>query len=95
MDKLVIMLFEGKLVDYLLSVDPEKYGPFVHVGRDGKKRIYVELLKALYGCIRSALLWFNHLSGSLKQIGFTPNAYNPCVMNKVIEGQQCSKERSC
>ena len=44
--------------------------------------LIVELDRALYRCIESALLWYQELSGFLRRIGFTPNASDPCVMNK-------------
>ena len=56
MDEVVIMNFEEDMVDYsMVQANPEKYGPCVHTMRNGKKLLYVELLKALYGCIKSAL----------------------------------------
>jgi hypothetical protein len=50
--------------------------------------MYVELLKALYGTVRAARLFWDKLSGKLLEWGFTPNPYDPCVMNKTVDGQQ-------
>jgi hypothetical protein len=50
----------------------------------------VRLLKAIYGCVKSALLWYEKFSGTLKNMGFTINPYDPCVANCVIEGKQCT-----
>ena len=44
--------------------------------------LIVELDRALYGCIESALLWYQELSGFLAHHGFKPNPYDPCVMNR-------------
>jgi hypothetical protein len=50
--------------------------------------MYVELLKALYGTVRAARLFWEKLTGKLQEWGFTPNPYHPCVMNKIVEGKQ-------
>ena len=90
MDETVIMMFEGQMVDYMVQANPEKYGPYVHTTKKGKKILYVELLKALYGCIKSALLWYKLFTSTLEQMGFVLNPYDPCVANKMINGKQCT-----
>jgi hypothetical protein len=44
--------------------------------------------KALYGLLRSALLFFRKLVGDLENNGFVLNPYDPCVANEVINGKQ-------
>ena len=44
------MKIKGVLVDMLVHMYPEKYGPDV-VYEKGKKVIYLEVLKAIYGII--------------------------------------------
>lgn len=57
---------------------------------DDHECITVRLIKALYGCIESALLWFEHLSNTLLEIGFKQNSLDPCVFN-IGEGEnQCT-----
>ena len=55
---------------------------------NGIKVLYLIILRALYGCIQSALLWYNLYSSTLVEEGFTINPYNKCVANKVINGKQ-------
>jgi hypothetical protein len=43
------------------------------------KKITVRLRKALYGCVESALLWYKHLDGTLKEAGFERNLYDRCL----------------
>jgi hypothetical protein len=87
MDELVHVRFTGKMVDQLLEIDPQMYGPCVVM--EGKEKVmYVELLKALYGTVHVVRLFWEKLTAKLKQWGFTPNPYDPCVMNKVVEGKQ-------
>ena len=56
----------------------------------GKKTLYMRLNKALYGCMQSALLWYETYANCLKEMGFRLNVYDPCVANKMIEGKQCT-----
>jgi hypothetical protein len=48
------------------------------------------LKKALYGTLEASLLFWQDLSGHLTKWGFTVNPYDECVMNKMIEGKQCT-----
>ena len=86
----VIMVYEGDMVDYMVASNPEKYAQYVHMTKSGKKQLYVELLKALYGCIKSALLWYNLFVSTLQGMGFELNPYDPCIANKTINGKQCT-----
>ena len=55
-----------------------------------KKVLYLQLIKALYGCIKSALLWYQCFTKCLSKMGFKLNNYDQCVTNKMIEGKQCT-----
>ena len=50
--------------------------------------LYVRLSKALYGLLQSALLFYRKLRSELEDHGFTVNPYDPCVANKMINGEQ-------
>ena len=52
MDEFVAMKIEGDMVDYMVAADPEKYSKHVRI-ENGRKVLYVQILKALYGCMRS------------------------------------------
>ena len=49
------MKISGVLVDLLVEMAPEVYGPYV-VFENGVKVLYVQVLLALYGMLLSALL---------------------------------------
>ena len=66
-----------------------KHTPFV-VYENGKQVLYVRLIKAIYGCVKSALLWYELFSSTLQQMGFVLNPYDPCIANCQIEGTQCT-----
>jgi hypothetical protein len=84
-DERVIMKITGVLVDLLVSIDPTKYGPFV-VTEKGTKTLYVEVLKALYGMLVAALVWYRQLKSDLEDTGFKFNPYDPCIANRKVNG---------
>ena len=57
----------------------------------GKTVIFTELSKALYGTLQAALLFWKNLSGFLiNELSFVVNPYDWCVVNKNINGKQCT-----
>jgi hypothetical protein len=88
MDEFTILKLVGQSVGILCKANPE-YEKFV-TEENGKKVLYLQLLKALYGCIRSAMLWYELFAGTLKGMGFVLNPYDLCVANKIIDGKQCT-----
>ena len=45
--------------------------------------VVVKLDKALYGCVKASLLWYNDLMSKLTADGFIENPYDRCVFNKI------------
>ena len=83
----VMMKITGVLVDLLIEVDSSTFGPKV-VFENKKKIIYVRVLKAIYGMMEAALLWYKRFRGELEGIGFKFNPYDPYVANRTQEGTQ-------
>jgi hypothetical protein len=81
------MTITGVLAGILVDINPELYGPAV-VMENRKKVIYVEVLKAIYGVLEAALLWYKTFRKDLKDNGFIFNPYDPCVANKKVQGSQ-------
>jgi hypothetical protein len=81
----IIMELEPMLVGILAKVAPE-IKPYV----DGKGRLLVKLSKAMYGTLDAAKIWYEKLTGVLRSMGFVPNSTDPCVYNKIVNGQQCT-----
>ena len=52
--------------------------------------LYVQLIKALYGMLKAALLFWKRLRSQLVKWGFELNPYDSCVANKMINGKQCT-----
>jgi hypothetical protein len=88
MKDFVMMKFSGETVRILCEMNP-KHKPFV-VMENGKEVLYVRLIKALYGCVKSALLWYELFSSTLEDMGFVLNPYDRCVANCMINGKQCT-----
>ena len=44
----------------------------------------------IYGCIGSALLWYNNISATFEGIGLEINPYDSFFTNKSIEDTQCT-----
>lgn len=89
MDETVYMKLEGEMAELMVKVDPKLYREYVQL-EGGKKVLYVELKKALYGTLRAALLFWRKLSEKLQEWGFELNPYDWCVANKQINGKQCT-----
>jgi hypothetical protein len=68
----VVMKITGVLVDMLVDINPELYGPAV-VLDTRKKVLYAEVLKAIYGMLEAALLWYKTFRKDLKDNGFVFN----------------------
>ena len=56
-DKTVLMRLRDEFVDIMCDVNPEHKNYVKVIG--GKKLLYLRVLRAIYGCIESALLWYN------------------------------------
>jgi hypothetical protein len=78
----------GPLVNILVSIAPDVYGPYVTVGKKGKKQLLVQCLTALYGTMVALLLYYKKFVKSLKSKGFKLNPYDPCVADRQVKGEQ-------
>ena len=88
-DEVVHVRLEGPLAELLAKVDPTLYTEYLVTER-GKSVMYVQLQKALYGTVTAALLFWKDLTGHLSAEGFKANPYDSCVMNKMVDGKQCT-----
>ena len=86
-DELIVMKVRGVVVDLLVELDPTRYGTFVMYEK-GKKVIYLVVLRAIYGMLQSALLFYKKFRKDLEREGFLFNPYDPCVANKYVRGKQ-------
>jgi hypothetical protein len=61
MDEVVHVRLQGRMAELLAKLDPALYSKYI-VQENGRAVIYVRLLKALYGTLRAALLFWEKLS---------------------------------
>jgi hypothetical protein len=71
----------------MAKTDPKLYRKYL-VDEKGKKVLYLCLQKVLYGMMKSALLFYQKLVSELRSMGFIINPYDPCVTNKIVNGNQ-------
>ena len=81
----VIMLLTPDVSSLLIELDPThtKY-------LRSDKRIAVRLKNALYGCIQSAVLWYNELSSTTEGMGYVKNPYDLCSSRRANTTGDCS-----
>jgi len=73
----VLMRLDSRTSEVLAQIDPT-YKQF----QSGNGSTVVKLRKALYGCVQSAKLWYQHLRKALEGLGFAVNRKDACVFNK-------------
>ena len=78
------MVLRVELAEMMVHIAPQIYRPYVKVDKKGTPILYVRLNKALYGLLRSILLFYRKLRGGLEAYGFKINPYDPCVGNKIV-----------
>ena len=71
-----VMLIGKEISEILISMD-ENYKKFLRRNGD----IPVVLDRALYGCVQSALLWYNTMRQFMVELGFAVNPYDECVFS--------------
>jgi hypothetical protein len=78
----------GILVDILAEIAPDVYKSYVLKDKKGSKKFLVQCQTALYGIMVASLLYHQKFVKSLTDIDFVINTYDPCIANKMIEGEQ-------
>jgi hypothetical protein len=84
MDEEVIMLLRGRLAELMVKTAPNIYRKYITIDGNTQPVLYVKLQKAMYGCLRSALLLYLKFVGDIESQGFEVNPYDPYVANKMI-----------
>ena len=87
-DEEVFMMLKGRLAELMVMVNPALYRKYVTVDPKYGSVLYVKMHAALYGMLKSALLFYKKLVGDLEGQGFELNPYDPCVANKMVNGKQ-------
>jgi hypothetical protein len=73
-------------VDIMVEIAPDVYKSYVSKDKKGSKQLLEQCQNALYGMMVASLLYYRKFVKSLTDIDFVINPYDPCVANKMIEG---------
>jgi hypothetical protein len=84
----VVVHIRGPLVDILVSIAPDVYGPYMSTNKAGQKILLVQCSNAVYGAIVAALLYYKKMVKSLTKQRYKINLYYVCMANKVVNGKQ-------
>jgi hypothetical protein len=87
-DDIVRMVLRGELAELMVKMNPSMYRKYVTPDKKGRTLLYVELQKAVYGTLKTSLLFYQKLVKQITRDGFKLNPYDPCVANKMIGGKQ-------
>jgi hypothetical protein len=55
---------------------------------DSKGRLWGALDYSLYGLVESGYMWYQHVSTTLKALGFTASAADPCIWTGTFNGEE-------
>ena len=80
----VLMQPDGILAELMVQVAPALYRKYVTTNAEGMAVLYVQLEKAVYGMMKSAILFYRKLVADLTSLGYVINPYDSCVANKMI-----------
>ena len=78
------MFMEGELGEVMVKVSPKICQNYFIMSSKGVPLLYVQIQKALYGLLRSALLFYRNLVKDIEACRFQINTYDPCVSKKMI-----------
>jgi hypothetical protein len=87
-DDFTIIQLNGILAELMVKTAPNNYLKYITTDHKGQPTLYLQAQKAIYGMLKSALLFYRKLVANLCFIGFKLNPYNPCIANQDINGQQ-------
>jgi hypothetical protein len=88
LDKDITMILKSRLAELMVKVAPNLYRKYISVDRRGTAILYVKMQKAVYGLLRSALLFYNKLVADLEGDRFVINPYDQWVANKMVNRKQ-------
>jgi hypothetical protein len=87
-DDFTIIRLDGILAELMVKTAPNIYRKYISTDQKGRPVLYLQAQKAIYGMLKSALLFYRKLVADLRSIGFDLNPYDPCVANRNVKGHQ-------
>ncbi|CAJ1944922.1 unnamed protein product, partial [Cylindrotheca closterium] len=83
----IYMKITGMMIQILIDMAPE-YCKYI-VLENGKRVIYVQVLRAIYGMLQSSLLFYNQFRSDLEAKGFVFNPYDPVRIMQNVLHREC------
>ena len=80
-------MFEGIMVEMICEIDLICYKNIIWSKNCKKKFLYGRLVKAVYGTLLGAVIFYNKLLKHLTDHGFIQNKYNMRTFNKMVNGE--------
>jgi hypothetical protein len=77
----IYMRLDPKMTKYAVGLYPELVEM---VEKDGC--LYMEMLKAMYGCIQASALLYALIKKFLEDLGYEASEVDPCIFQKVVKG---------
>ena len=87
-NNMAIIRVRGELVDAILEIAPEIYGPYVTEDKKGNKVIILLCKNTIYGMMVASLLYYMKFFETLFRCVFELNPYNACVAKRKVDGKQ-------
>ena len=81
-------MFEGIMMEMICEIDPSYHKNVIWSKDHKKKFLYGRLVKAVYGTLLGAIIFYNKLSKHLTDHEFTQNEYGMCKFNKMVNDEQ-------
>jgi len=80
--------FEGEMVDMICEIDSSYKSKIIYSNNGKRKLLYGRLVKAVYGTLLAAIIFYQKLAKHLTNHGFKQNQYDECTFNKMVENEQ-------
>ena len=71
----------------LEEIDLKYYKDYIFTDKRGRKCMYAESKKVIYGTLEASLIFWAKLSKILEEIGYHRNEYTWCVMKNIIDNK--------
>jgi hypothetical protein len=85
-NQVITIILKGRLAILMVQVSLNLYRKYISIYRMGTAILYVKMQKAVYGLLRSALLFYKKLVAHMEGIRFKLNCCDPCAPIKEILG---------
>ena len=83
-DENVLIVLRRELAEMMVHIVAQIYQTYVKMDKNGTSILYLRLKKALYGLLRSSLLFYRNLCGELEEYGLEIKPYNSYVGNTMV-----------